>query len=93
MSALGDPRPKFVKRRHFHFFRMLDQRFPDNDERYISENLTRLDLYFFWILDLAILGDEMAKPSMNTLDPSQILLRAIIITMKKYHHHDEKIIS
>ena len=72
---------------------MLDQRFPDNDERYISENLTRLDLYFFWILDLAILGDEMAKPSMNTLDPSQILLRAIIITMKKYHHHDEKIIN
>ena len=89
MSALGDPRPKFVKRRHFYFFRMLDQRFPDNDERYISENLTTLDLYFFWILDLAILGDEMAKPSMNTLDPSQILPRDHHHD-KKYYHHDEK---
>ena len=38
-----------------------------------------IDLYFFRILDLAIWRDEMAKPSMNTLDQSQILFCAMMM--------------
>ena len=52
----------------------------------MKKSTRRLDLYFFWILDLAIWEDEMAKPSMNTLDPDlKSLLRAIII----FAHNDD----